>query len=238
MTENILIVNFHTLPCHKMTPLGLWRANLGLKLTPKDQIWHYFVINCNISHIFSICDVKMFKFLCSPLIRTQWSFLGVLWLYQCPKWTPKGPNLTSFVPRYSLFVRFCLFVPKAHLHHLFLKSFKKMVKKSKSIFQKTGCTKISKDTSKFVEDIFKALKLNLIFLWLFKFNLSGSFQFGEFPLANFRILLLLLKLYSNTTFFFIKLLKKILRLVHDSQVLSKKLTQKSKWYTQVKSQNV
>ena len=75
---------------------------------------------------------------------------------------------------------------------------------SESIFQKTGCTKISKDTSKFVEDIFKALKLNLIFLWLFKFNLPGSFQFGKFPLANFRILLLLLKLYSNTTFFFYK----------------------------------
>ena len=116
MTENILIVNFHTLPCHKMTPLGLWRANLGLKLTPKDQIWHYFVINCNISHIISICDVKMFKFLCSPLIRTQWSFLGVLWLYQCPKWTPKGPNLTSFVPRYSLFIQ----LSTKHIYMFFL----------------------------------------------------------------------------------------------------------------------
>ena len=127
MTENISIVNFHTLPYHKMTPLGLWRANLGLKLTPKDQIWHYFVINCNISHIISICDVKMFKFLCSPLIRTQWSFLGVLWLYQCPKWTPKGPNLTSFVPRYSLFVRFCLFVPETHLHVFTLNEVPKVI---------------------------------------------------------------------------------------------------------------
>ena len=112
MTENILIVNFHTLPYHKMTLLGLWRANLGLKLTPKGQIWHDFVINCNFSHIFSICDIKMFKFLCSPLIRPQWSFLGVLWLYQCPKWTPKGPNLTSFVPRYSLFIQFVYLSPK------------------------------------------------------------------------------------------------------------------------------
>ena len=116
MNENISIVNFHTLSYHKMTLLGLWRANLGLKLTPKDQIWHYFVINCNISHIFSICDVKMFKFLCSPLIRTQWSFLGVLWLYQCPKWTPKGPNLTSFVPRYSLFIQ----LSTKHIYMFFL----------------------------------------------------------------------------------------------------------------------
>ena len=110
--KNILIANFHTLPYHKMTLLGLWRANLGPKLTPKGQIWHDFVINCNFSHIFSICDIKMFKFLCSPLIRPQWSFLGVLWLYQCPKWTPKGPNLTSFVPRYSLFIQLVYLSPK------------------------------------------------------------------------------------------------------------------------------
>ena len=118
MTENILIVNFHTISYHKMTLLGLWRANLGLKLTPKGQIWHDFVMNCNFSHIFSICDMKMFKFLCSPLIRPQWSFLGVLWLYQCPKWTPKGPNLTSFVPRYSLLIQFAYLSPK-HIYMFF-----------------------------------------------------------------------------------------------------------------------
>ena len=125
MIENISIVNFHTLPYHKMTPLGLWRANLGLKLTPKGQIWHDFVINCNFSHIFSICDIKMFIFLCSPLIRPQWSFLGVLWLYQCPKWTPKGPNLTSFVPRYSLFIQF-VYLSLKHIYMFFLPRIKSL----------------------------------------------------------------------------------------------------------------
>ena len=98
--------------CNPMTLLGLWRANLGPKLTPKGQIWHDFAIICNFLHMFSINHTNTLKFLCSPLIRPQWSFLGVLWPYYCPKWTPKGPNLTLFVPRYSLFIQFVYLSPK------------------------------------------------------------------------------------------------------------------------------
>ena len=45
MIENISIVNFHTLPYHKMTHLGLWRANLGPKLTLKRSNLTWFCNN-------------------------------------------------------------------------------------------------------------------------------------------------------------------------------------------------
>ena len=149
----------------------------------------------------------MFKFLCSPLIRPQWSFLGVLWLYHVQNGPPKGPNLTSFVP--STFTFFKKMVKKAKVFSIKLAVPRHMsisvileILQGRKRFQKTHQNLWMTYSRK----VLQALKLNLIFLRSFKFNLSGSFQFGEFPLANFRILLILLKLYSNTEFFFIKLL--------------------------------
>ena len=142
------------------------------------------------------------------------------------KMDPKRPKFDIICTKIQSFYTICLFFPEAHLHHLFLNSFKKMVKKAKVFSIKLALPRhmsisvileILQGRKRFQKThqnlwmtysrkVLQALKLNLIFLRSFKFNLSGSFQFGEFPLANFRILLLLLKLYSNTTFFFIKLL--------------------------------
>ena len=113
MIQNISIVDFHTLPYHQMTLLGLWRANLGPKLTPKRSNLTWFCNNLQFFTYHLYQPYNTMKFLFLPLIRPQWSFLSVLWPYQCPKWTPKKAKFDIFLYNLSIchlitFTWFCL----------------------------------------------------------------------------------------------------------------------------------
>ena len=113
MIENISIVNFQTLSYHKMTLLGLWRANLGPKLTPKKSNLTWF---CNNLQFFTYLLYQPYKHIEISLFtpnQTSRSFLSILWPNQCPKWTPKKAKFDIFLYNSSIchlitFTWFCL----------------------------------------------------------------------------------------------------------------------------------
>ena len=111
MKENISTVNFHTLPYHKMTLFGLWRANLGPKLIPKGQILHDFAIICNFLHIFSINHIEIYLFISNqtPMVISG-CFMAVLMSKMDPKRPKSDIICTKVVFLYNLSI--CLLMCK------------------------------------------------------------------------------------------------------------------------------
>ena len=126
MTENILIVNFHTLPYHKMTPLGLWRAkndSFGAlesqcrpKIDPKRSNLTWF---CNKLQFFTYFFYLWYKNVQISLFtsnQTPMVISGCFMAVSMSKMDPKRPKFDIICTKIQSFYTICLSVPETHLH--------------------------------------------------------------------------------------------------------------------------
>ena len=119
MIENISKANFHTLPYHKMTLLGLWRANLGPKLTPKRSNLTWF---CNNLQFFTYVLYQSYKHIEISLFtsnQTPMVISGCFMAVSMSKMDPKRPKFDIICTKIQSFYTICLSVPETHLHVFF-----------------------------------------------------------------------------------------------------------------------
>ena len=113
MIQNISIVDFHTLPYHQMTLLGLWRANLGPKLTQKRSNLTWF---CNNLQFFTYLLYQPYKHIEISLFtpnQTSMVISECIMAISMSKMDPKKAKFDIFLYNSSIchlitFTWFCL----------------------------------------------------------------------------------------------------------------------------------